>query len=304
MNIDQYKDHVQKIINSLCIENPSEEEYGAHYTAVETPKLLLKNNASGNIMRLYDGDYMNDPEEGRYVVDIMIAAAEECTHKHKAKFVERLSKLRKTRLLFSAYQQATFLSSWTITKIKPGTEDSADSLNHWRFYGRDGTGACLIVPMGELVKKFPKQIFKVAYGTEMRGGGSSASQRPINLFKQGLISRFSGMRDTLQNALIDLEQAIQATHPLLFLFKSSDYSTEEEARIIIHKPSYSAANGVKFDEREPRQAYVEGGADIICDGSIVFYGPKSNYKNSIDLMGMSADAGKKIKVYVSAKPYR
>jgi hypothetical protein len=304
MNITEYKNHVKKIIDSLCIENPSPEEFGAHYTSAETPKLLLKNNAAGNIMRLYDGDYMNDPEEGRYVVDVMIAAAEECTHKHKAKFVERLSKLRKTRLLFSAYQQATFLSSWTITKIKPGMEESADSLNHWRFYGRDGKGSCIIVPMTELVNKFPKQIYRVAYGTEMRGGGSSASQKPINQFKLGLVQRFSAMRGAQKNALIDLEQAIQATHPLLFLFKSSDYSTEEEARIIIHKPSYAAADGVRFDDREPRQAYVEGGQGIICDGSIVFYGPKSDYKNSIDLMGMSEDAGKKIKVYVSTKPYR
>ena len=30
-----------------------------------------------------------------------------------------------------------------VTNIKPGLEDSSDSLNHWRFYGDDGRGSCL-----------------------------------------------------------------------------------------------------------------------------------------------------------------
>lgn len=51
-----------------------DDDYGVHYTrSPDLPCVLLRGAVpvegarSTNVMRQYDGDYMNDPEEGRYL---------------------------------------------------------------------------------------------------------------------------------------------------------------------------------------------------------------------------------------------
>ena len=303
MNIDQYRAHISGILDRLRVTAPDPSHYAAHYTGAETAKYLLR-AAADNKMRQYDGDYMNDPEEGRYLVDVMIAAAQECTHQFKGAFVERLTKLRESRLLYSAYRKATFLSCWTITQIKRGAEESSDSLNHWRFYGDDGRGSCLMVPLANLLPVFPAQLFHVVYGTETRGGGAVAAQRPIRQIKDGLTHRLSALRRSYGNAMADLEEVIQATHPLLFLFKSSEYAAEREVRSIVHKDNYATASSVEFDQREPKRAYVDGNVGLISNGSILYFGPKSDHRHAIEVMGLAANLGVDIRVFVSSMPYR
>lgn len=303
MDITEYRAHVEALLNILRVNAADPREYAAHYTGAQTPKFLLQ-SATENKMRQFDGDYMNDPEEGRYVVDVMIAAAQACKHQHKGAFVERLAKLRESRLLYSAYRKATFLSCWTITQIKAGTEDSADSLNHWRFYGDDGKGACLMVPLANLLPIFPNQLYRVNYGTESRGGGTAAAERPIRQVKEGLTTRLNAMRRSRGNAMDDLEEVIQATHPLLFLFKSSEYTAEREVRSIVHKDDYSSASGVLFDQRDPKRAYIDGNAGLISNGSILYFGPKADHKHAIEVMGLAANLGVNLRVFVSSMPYR
>ncbi|MGH6646522.1 hypothetical protein [Aquabacterium sp.] len=303
MNIVEYRTHVDALLDRLRVAVGKPGEYAAHYTIAQTPKYLLQ-SAAGNKMRQFDGDYMNDPEEGRYVVDVMIAAAQACTHQYKSSFVERFTKLRESRLLYSAYRKATFLSCWTITYIKPGFEDSSDSLNHWRFYGDDGKGSCLMVPLANLLPIFPNQLFHVTYGTESRGGGATAAERPIRQLKDGLTTRLNAIRRSYGNAMEDLEEVIQATHPLLFLFKSSEYAAEREVRSIVHKPDYAAASGVLFDQREPKRAYIDGNPGLVSNNSILYFGPKADHKHAIEVMGLSANLGVELRVFVSSMPYR
>lgn len=303
MNISEYRDHVTALLDRLRVAVAEPGQYAAHYTGAKTPTFLLQ-SAADNKMRQFDGDYMNDPEEGRYLVDVMIAAAQACTHQHKGAFVERLTKLRESRLLYSAYRKATFLSCWTVTNIKPGLEDSSDSLNHWRFYGDDGRGSCLMVPLANLLPIFPNQLFHVTYGTEARGGGAAASQRPISQVKDGLTKRLNNMRKQYANAMKDLEEVIQATHPPLFLFKSSEYAAEREIRSIVHKDDYATASGVLFDQREPKRAYIDGNPGLISDDSILYFGPKADHKQAIEVMGLAANLGVNLRVFVSSMPYR
>jgi len=303
MNANQYSNHINNILEKLKVSEAKPVEYAAHYTGALTPKLLLAKRED-NKMRQFDGDYMNDPEEGRYLVDVMIAAAQACNHQYKGDFVERLTKLRESRLLYSAYRKATFLSCWTIKEIKAGSEDSSDSLNHWRFYGHDGQGSCLMVPLSSLINTFPNQLFKVVYGTEARGGGANAAERPIQQVKTHLTSRLNELRKTRANAMQDLEEVIQATHPLLFLFKSSEYAAEKEVRSIVHKDSYAKLAGVHFDERSPQRAYIEGEQGLISNNSILYFGPKADHKHAIEVMGLAANLELDIQVFVSSMPYR
>lgn len=303
MNIIEYRTHVDALLGRLSVANAGPGDYAAHYTNAQTPRYMLQ-SASDNKMRQFDGDYMNDPEEGRYVVDVMIAAAQACTHQYKGAFVERLTKLRESRLLYSAYRKATFLSCWTITQIKPGFEESSDSLNHWRFYGDDGKGSCLMVPLANLLPVFPNQLYHVTYGTESRGGGAAAAERPIRQLKDGLTNRLSSLRRSYNRAMQDLEEVIQATHPLLFLFKSSEYAAEREVRSIVHKPDYAKASGVLFDQREPKRAYIDGNPGLVSNKSILYFGPKADHKHAIEVMGLAADLGIDLRVFVSSMPYR
>lgn len=303
MDIHDYRIRVSAILDSQRVTVAAPAEYAAHYTGVETPRLLLR-APSDNLMRQFDGDYMNDPEEGRYLVDVMIRAAKRSTHKHREAFVERLAQLRTSRLLYSAYNQCTFLSCWTITTVKAGEESTSDSLNHWRFYGADGKGACLMVPLQNLLPVFPNQLYRVTYGTEMRGGGTKAANRPVRQLEEALVERFNDIRKSYVNAMTDLEEVIQATHPLLFLFKSSDYASEREVRSIVHKDNYAQASGVVFDDRDPRRAYIDGNAGLISNNSIIHFGPKADHKYAIETMGLASTMGLSIRVFVSTKPYR
>jgi hypothetical protein len=234
----------------------------------------------------------------------MILAAKNSTHQHASAFVERFTKLRTSRLLYTAYQKCTFISCWTTTFIKPGKEDASDSLNHWRFYGDDGKGACIIVPLANLLPIFPRQLFRVNYGIEARGGGAGAANRPIRQIKDALQSRLNSLRRSFGNAMEDLEQVIQAMHPLLFLYKSGEYTAESEVRSIVHKDGYAAGQGVIFDLRTPSRAYVESAPGVISNGSIIYFGPKSDQTFAIEAMGHAANLPVEVKVFLSNMPYR
>lgn len=322
LTAEEFEEEIQGILESLAVKGDDQhvikellkgkgkisDYYAAHYTSANTPRLMLASEED-NMMLQFDGDYMNDPEEGRYLVDVMISAAEASSHSQKTRFVEKLTNLRKSKLLYTAYKKATFLSCWTILKIKKGTEDISDSLNHWRFYGDDAKGACIMVPLKHLLNYFGDDLFKVSYGVETRGGGNKSEDRAVKRLEKALKERFNGLRSTPKLAIIDFDNLIKVTHPLLFLFKSSDYAAEEEVRSIIHKNDYSLKSEVFFMENKafpenPKKAYIKGNKGLICDGSIIFFGPKSDEKYAIETMGLASELGKNIKVFISNKPYR
>lgn len=303
MNINDYRLQVNALLDEQRVTAAEPTEYAAHYTSAETPRLLLQ-TAATNLMWQFDGDYMNDPEEGRYLVDVMIRAARKCKHQHKEAFVERLAQLRTSRLLYSAYGKCTFLSCWTVTTIKAGEESASDSLNHWRFYGADGKGSCLMIPLANLLPVFPNQLYRVTYGTETRGGGAAAATRPVRKLEQALVDRLSDLRKNYSNAMADLEEVIQATHPLLFLFKSSEYASEREVRSIVHKDNYAQASGVVFDNRDPGRAYIQSNVGLVSNNSIIHFGPKADHKFAIEAMGLADTLGVNVRVFVSTKPYR
>jgi hypothetical protein len=306
MNNEEYAEVVETIVGDLKVSSSDDGLYAAHYTSGVTPRTLLRDENS-NRMWQFSCDYMNDPQEGRYLVDLMVTAAKRSNHQFAGEFVERLTKLRNERLLFSAYKRATFISCWTLVSIRPANKGDSDSLNHWRFYGDDGRGACIMLPVRHISKIFPKELFHVVYGMEGRGGGSGAKDRPANRLREALTSRFDSMRLSIGNAIDDLEELLEVTHPLLFLFKSPEYREEKEIRSLVHKSDYSLKSGVKFHgppDGSVKKAYVEGRKGLIGDGAIIFFGPKSDQRYAIEAMGLSNNLGKQVEVLLSSKPYR
>jgi len=303
MTISEYNTEVQSILQELKVKNPSREQYGAHYTRSDVPGLLLLSKDK-NLMRQYDGDYMNDPEEGRYLVDIMMEAAEACDHSCKRTFVGLLRELRNSRLLYSAYNKASFISCWTVVKFKESDWRSSDSLNHWRFYGDDGKGACMMIPLSHLVTIFPHSLYNVLYGRSLQGGGTSAALRPITRLFNALKNRFNACRGTPLNAKSDLQKIIEATHPLLFLFKSADYASEKEVRSIIHTSSYSKSEKVELDDRVPKRAFIPSKDGLISKDTIIHFGPKADPNLAIESLALANLLGTKIRTHISTKKYR
>lgn len=74
MNDTDFRAELGLVLDEQRVLTADPTVYAAHYTRDTTPVLLLK-DATTNAMRQYDGDYMNDPEEGRYLVDVIIRAA-------------------------------------------------------------------------------------------------------------------------------------------------------------------------------------------------------------------------------------
>ena len=301
--VADFEKSIKDILDSLKLSGADLDSYAAHYTSSNVPVILLKDKDSNKI-RQYSGDYVNDPSEGRYLIDVKISAAQKSEHPEKGAFVETLSDLRTSRLLFSAYKRATFFSCWTLTKVTDKNRAVCDSLNHWRFYGEDGKGASIMVPASHLSAIFNNEVFKVVYGTEPRGGGSVANVRPVKLFMDALVKVLNSLGKTKNKAKSEFEEVLKASHPLLFLFKSSEYNAEKEVRTIIHTNGYSEKCGVHFDDRNPQRAYVDGGSGLLSNEAIVFFGPKSDTKWAIHTMGLASDRELVIDVFVSTKPYR
>lgn len=161
-----------------------------------------------------------------------------------------------------------------------------------------------MIPLPHLTTIFPNSLYRVSYGTETRGGGSKAALRPVRKIEDAFTKRLNALRKTFESAMEDLDELIQASHPLLFLFKSSEYASENEVRSIVHKGSYSTAEGVLLDDRSPKRAYIDGNPGLIPNDSIIFFGPKSDHRLAIETMAMASYIGLKIKVFVSNKPYR
>lgn len=300
MTIDEFRDEIRQVLASQKITTADPRQFFAHYTKSDVPRLLLK-ELNNNIMRQYDGDYMNDPEEGRYFIDLIIRATEKSTHECKHLFLDKLSELRDVKLLYPAYNKCTFLSCWTTSTIKPGDESKSDSLSHWRFYGDDGSGACIISPATNLITVF-NDLYKVTYGINSKGGGRGAASRPVKKLETAITGRMNSFRRTTANAIEDLNELIHEIHPLLFLFKSSGYQDEQEVRSVVHKNSYG--DNVEFDERTPSKAYCKSNEGLICNGSIIIYGPKADSALAIELMGLIAQRGIDAKVFMSQHQYR
>lgn len=78
MDAKTFSIKVNEVLDGQKVTDADEGSYTAHYTGANIPKIMLENDNS-NIIRQYDGDYMNDPEEGRYLIEVMQRAVKNQT---------------------------------------------------------------------------------------------------------------------------------------------------------------------------------------------------------------------------------
>ena len=184
-----------------------------HYTSLSTVSKLI--NKDGSYLRLTNGRQMNDPLEGKNLLEFIFNDSE-----HYWKPTKR------------------FISSLTTKK---------DSLPMWNSYAEGATGAMLIYDKNYLKKISTLKyidIYKVVYiyldsdeneieiksTDNLKGQDIDALMNNIDHLKTLINSEIIGLNENekkdREREYIDLLQEID------FLFKKSDYSYETEYRII------------------------------------------------------------------------
>lgn len=226
----------EKEINTLKI---------GHYTSLTTMyKLINDNNPKDSYLRLTNGRQMNDPLEGRVLLDYLT---------------------REENNLKKEEWKPTF---WYVSSAT----SEMDSLPMWKQYGEDASGVMLVYSSNfikEIFDDLNVDIYKVAY-------------IKINEDKLELVSNENIGDDERKNLEENIkklkemnksEMSIPVLSNLSFLFKKSDYAYESEYRIVIDKEKshkkISVQNG--FDEIRFLYVYLEKALQY----SNVILGPKS-----------------------------
>ena len=244
-NVEFYKiiENIQEILRV------KEEEVNTlkigHYTSLTTMyKLINDNNPKDSYLRLTNGRQMNDPLEGRVLLDYL-TSEENNLEKEEWK--------------------PTF---WYISSAT----SEMDSLPMWKQYGEDASGVMLVYDSNfikEILEEPKVDIYKVAYvkinedKLEIVPNENICDDERKNLEEN--IKKLKEMKKS--------EMSIQVLSNLSFLFKKSDYAYESEYRIVIDTEisdnKISVQNG--FDEIRFLYVYLEKALQY----SNIILGPKS-----------------------------
>ena len=264
---------VPKIRNALFIGVPLSSV--RHYCSLGTLKNLARGpQSSAGKFRLYNADYMNDPEEGEALLEIL----SDDDFNVKEVFYENKEE---HRLISQANaQEVSYENKEEHCPISPAYVGSfarkdKEDISLWKSYGKQNgvaaAGACLV--FGSFA--FSPQISPLLSTSQLLAGlppERNSSKPP--LFRVVYKGDVEKEEEKLKTAIGELAEALKSlgevekTHGLVrelldeirFLFKSDDYGEEKEARVIIlmPPPDREHKDGVKIDcDESPPKFYVE-----------------------------------------------
>ncbi len=300
-------------IKSFCSINlldKDDKELG-HYTNINNVRNLVKNDKSTRI-RMYNANYMNDPDEGTIILKELGISDEN---------IESLDKNNNPNFLFCMSKK--------------------DMLPLWIGYGNDGNGCFLKLKQRSLIDKSKtnfvylektdevnstkktsnkevgisldaviynyrakpykaddSRAYEVIYLSRSKSGSLITGNRDLN----NLIDQLKTLVDKVLNKNDDI--LLKILDEIRFLFKSSTYAVEEEKRII---KKVSDKSKYKLDDR-PTLAVPKLFVEIENSGGIEFeeimIGPKVSDKDKMLLVPYFKYCDDKIKVTYSSINYR
>ena len=245
-----------------------------------------------NEMRLYNIQYLNDPQEGQPLLEqaengfneLLTFYSNVETKEPKAEALIEPLPLR--GLDFSVY-----VGSFTL---------KTDRLDLWRAYGNDGDGYCIVTPFADFEPstnsihkgnkdqkshqteqpRFPdtvqRKLYKVFY--EEKELKETINQiRPFieKIAKHRDLSakktKAKGIRfpETYEKINLTVREILSE---LLYLYKNDQYQSEEEVRIISPQPISS--KNLHLDEQTPAKLYVKTEPFLFHRNSKIILGPK------------------------------
>ncbi|MDR1699849.1 MAG: DUF2971 domain-containing protein [Lachnoclostridium sp.] len=209
----------------------SEGKEICHYTKVVTLKHLIeyRNDKQSNL-RLSNVAYMNDPSEGRILIDILDGLSTK-------KIYSNLFGLKK--------KSNNERDELTLSNVYIGSFSTAiNKLPMWTLYGDDSKGCCLV---------FEDDYFgKSSYNED----STKTSDTILTLYKVHYVDINAPETSELFNDLKKLAETIEAQADLIqtdskikkwimnnmesvrFLFKCKDYEYEDEVRVVLHPKPY------------------------------------------------------------------
>ncbi|WP_139462257.1 SEL1-like repeat protein [Aeromonas veronii] len=288
-----------------------------HFTRFDVIEKLLPTSDLGaketkrNILRCYHVSYMNDPTEGRRLLDYSsdknssastAANALRYWFDSKDGYFHQLD----NAITVEDIPSSVFTASFT---------ERSDNLDLWRAYGNDGKGISICLPVNGSKPSYvePKQVNKCAIHNQHRIVNTpSFSSPPYD--DSCHTPRFyrikyddKSVADTLSNLSLPLKKLeeyldqVKSTDEkawsewiktirnhitesilhILYLFKDENYSSEQEVRALtIHALTDEA---IKRDERTPRHLYCELSNFPLFTkpGTEILTGPKVDNANAM-----------------------
>ncbi len=326
--IEQFRDEVQRIKRSHVLSEEEAKAGVAHFTSLEAlysmlPKVAVGEQAPSrkdrNHLRLYNIEYVNDPQEGKSLLGPTSNSAQPLNKlllpNHESgpddNLEQSFESLPLQGLAFSVY-----VGSFTLR---------ADRLDLWRAYGRDGTGYCLVTPFSAfrdgmtptehgfagLVaieqddRQVPMALYRVAYGQEPVA--KALDQLNPSLQKLfSAIDKYAQVRRNGEEIKAKIYLTIRAIFSdILYLYKNEEYKSEEEVRMLA--PYAISAQAVKADNQMPGRLYVKTVPFLFPPGSRIIIGPKVPRPEAVRLElkhRLDRNGHRDVDVVCSRIPYR
>lgn len=224
-----FYESINNIENILKVTDFSSLELG-HYTSLSTALKLI--NKNGSHLRLTNGRQMNDPLEGKTLLEYI--------------FGDNHSDWKPTK---------RFIASLTTVQ---------DSLPMWNNYAEGSTGAMLIYDKTYLMDISELNyvgIYKVAY-ISLNSENNEIEIKSNNLFEEdkvALVTEINNLKDLFESETKDLNSDekeekkrvyLNKLQEIDFLFKKSDYSYEVEYRIVANTENKNTKLEVKVENNQ------------------------------------------------------
>ena len=234
---------------------PGKGKEVAHYTSLHTLKKLANKE---ECFRLYNADYMNDPEEGRIFFGIM---KERMKKKNNEK--DDVDSLFYSNNKETLQPSSAYIGSFVRVGSDKDEDQGKDELFLWRTYGKhdmeEAAGACLIFKhegihfasypptnIGATSQQQPPMrqptkpaLYRIAYLSECKEEdkekGKEEKELPGKLNKlasslEEVRSFCEGCKDSQKDALAKLVREL--LDDIRFLFKADHYKEEHEVRVV------------------------------------------------------------------------
>lgn len=296
-----------------------------HFTRFDVLEKLLPNPEldssfySKNVLRCYHVSYMNDPSEGRRLLDFYKTNRAQ-DFPSAVKGSERLRFWFESEECGSYFHQldnAHIVSNIPASVFTVSFTQRPDSLDLWRAYGDNGKGISIGFPivgtnnlylkstpiMASVSEQSPNSANITAEGTfGAISHNSLAMEQDFEARYYEVaygddkvaeaLSTFTPLLDRLNQIIADAEgnvilTEIARTHitesllHILYLFKDESYSSEKEVRAIKIHPLHHSS--VRRDERSPRRLYCElpNCSLFTATGTQIIVGPRVDDSNAM-----------------------
>jgi TPR repeat protein len=261
-----------------------------HFTRFEALESMLPAEPLAgkptNLLRLYNFAYMNDPQEGKRLLDKKL----EETELLREFFNEE--NVADNPLSWDEHESSVYIGSFTFR---------GDEFEMWRTtYGNNGQGYCIVTPLtafkqgsqradiihgGEVVNVTEREfgaagfVQPTLYDIRYKESAVLDTLRKLNGGLQIIKEKKQGMADGLQ--AIDRTVRLIVSH-ILYLYKNEIYGTEKEARMLGEFDI--KFDGLKLDSsRRPSRIYVTTLESLLQEGSHIIIGPTVPEQNFAEL---------------------